>query len=407
VSSREGSIGLPFRIVRLRRPRSDWLHLELRTSGTTEHFGALLEPPLRGIYLLDKAPLSGLQPHGSQATLRHRCEGRNGIAAGLAPGLLELHLDDGSVVSICWRRKGAGVRWRNAAQLAVDDEAELSGLDRVCPDALEAARDAVRTEGLRSARRKQLERAIERQRRAFEQADPDALAELAERASALRHELTISDATLNVPAYDSVASADQVALKKTEKKVSEVIDRLFHQARRARRRRVQASAQIEKMKAEIEGLEQAVFAPPEARRGSSESALGPGIKRFSLASGREILVGGSAAANHRLTFAIARGSDFWFHARDVPGPHVILRCRRDEVVPDGERRLAAATALRLGGLRGGGAQDVRCAQRRYLDSVRGAVGSVLVRQEQVLRVDPESAELRAALDALAQTRGSS
>jgi hypothetical protein len=403
VTSAPGEVALPIRIVKLRRPRADWLHLECRSGDQKFHLGARLEAPLAGLYLLEKPPLSGARPHGSQGALKHRCEGRTAVALGLAPGLLELHLDDGNVLAICWRRKGFGVRWLTEARLSVDEGVGLGSLARVCPEQLEARRVEQHTERLRAARRKSLERAIERQERAFEKVDPEVLSALAQRAASQRHRLVVAGAAVSVPAYDPAEKPDNVALKKGEKTVSDVIDRLFHQARRARRRRVQASARIEQIRAQLAGLAEAPMATEatEAIRAEpNKPSLGPGIRGFSLVSGRALLVGSSALANHRLTFAIARGSDLWFHARDVAGPHVILRCAKGESVPVHERLLAAAAALRMGGLRDRGAQDVRCTPRRYLDPVRGAPGRVLVRRETVLRVDPETASLRAALDAL-------
>jgi len=39
----------------------------------------------------------------------------------------------------------------------------------------------------------------------------------------------------------------------------------------------------------------------------------------------EILVGKSARDNDVLTFKVARPNDFWFHAQNVTGSHVVLR----------------------------------------------------------------------------------
>ena len=53
---------------------------------------------------------------------------------------------------------------------------------------------------------------------------------------------------------------------------------------------------------------------------------------FRSKSGRQILVGKGASENDTLSTKIARGRDFWFHARDWAGAHVVLRlenCRRD------------------------------------------------------------------------------
>jgi len=48
-------------------------------------------------------------------------------------------------------------------------------------------------------------------------------------------------------------------------------------------------------------------------------------RRFVSSDGFEILVGKAARDNDYLTFRFANSSDFWFHAADYPGSHVIVR----------------------------------------------------------------------------------
>ena len=54
----------------------------------------------------------------------------------------------------------------------------------------------------------------------------------------------------------------------------------------------------------------------------------------------EILVGKNNSQNDRLTFKIASPNDFWFHTKEIPGSHVILRCGNSE--PSDESILYAA-----------------------------------------------------------------
>jgi predicted ribosome quality control (RQC) complex YloA/Tae2 family protein len=47
----------------------------------------------------------------------------------------------------------------------------------------------------------------------------------------------------------------------------------------------------------------------------------------------ELCAGSSAAANEYVTFQLAQPEDIWFHVRDFPGSHVILRrLRRDAIL---------------------------------------------------------------------------
>ena len=50
--------------------------------------------------------------------------------------------------------------------------------------------------------------------------------------------------------------------------------------------------------------------------------------------GYDIYVGKNNFQNDELTFKFANGGDWWFHAKKMPGSHVILRVRQGEEVPD-------------------------------------------------------------------------
>lgn len=58
-------------------------------------------------------------------------------------------------------------------------------------------------------------------------------------------------------------------------------------------------------------------------------------REFITESGFQIWVGKSAKDNDKLTFSHAHGSDYWFHAHDVPGSHVVLRLKK-QAEPDEE-----------------------------------------------------------------------
>jgi predicted ribosome quality control (RQC) complex YloA/Tae2 family protein len=62
---------------------------------------------------------------------------------------------------------------------------------------------------------------------------------------------------------------------------------------------------------------------PRARDGKGKPGISP--LRVRTADGMEILVGRSARQNDAVTFDLAAPQDLWFHARQIPGAHVILR----------------------------------------------------------------------------------
>ena len=64
-----------------------------------------------------------------------------------------------------------------------------------------------------------------------------------------------------------------------------------------------------------------------------------------LADGFDIYVGKNNIQNEELTFKLAEGNDWWFHAKGVPGSHVVLKTGGREV-PDRAFEEAAALAAK-------------------------------------------------------------
>jgi predicted ribosome quality control (RQC) complex YloA/Tae2 family protein len=122
---------------------------------------------------------------------------------------------------------------------------------------------------------------------------------------------------------------------------------------------------------------------------SRKSASASGIHTRLVANGAEILVGGSATGNEWITFHLAKPDDLWFHARGVPGAHVILRGRSGEPSPDQVEAAAAAAAGRSAA-RDAGKVDVDYTLRKYVRKIRGgAPGRVSYRHERTIAVAPQ------------------
>ena len=67
------------------------------------------------------------------------------------------------------------------------------------------------------------------------------------------------------------------------------------------------------------------------------------FKRFFASNGWEILVGRTNADNDELTFKIASKDDYWFHAWQAAGSHVVLRLPNRQAIPDKKILLEAAS----------------------------------------------------------------
>ncbi len=102
-------------------------------------------------------------------------------------------------------------------------------------------------------------------------------------------------------------------------------------------------------------------------------------------AGLHIWVGKSAKDNDQLTFQLAKGSDWWLHAHNHSGSHVVLRCPKD-VEPDAASIGAAAElALRYSKANDKHSGEVCLTQVKYLKRVKGTPGKVMLSKHKVLQ----------------------
>jgi len=69
------------------------------------------------------------------------------------------------------------------------------------------------------------------------------------------------------------------------------------------------------------------------------------IYKKEIINGYEILIGKNAQMNDILTFEIANDNDLWFHVSGVPGSHVIIR-KKDEEIPKDIIKKASELAVK-------------------------------------------------------------
>jgi predicted ribosome quality control (RQC) complex YloA/Tae2 family protein len=110
---------------------------------------------------------------------------------------------------------------------------------------------------------------------------------------------------------------------------------------------------------------------------------------YELPGGWIVWAGKTERDNDRLSIKVARGKDWWFHVRGMPGSHVLLLARDGEE-PSGETlKAAAAVAAWHSKGRTGGTVAVSACLARNVSKPRGAKpGTVTIRQEKVLKVRP-------------------
>ncbi len=108
--------------------------------------------------------------------------------------------------------------------------------------------------------------------------------------------------------------------------------------------------------------------------------------------GFQVLVGRSNRDNERVTFQLASPADLWFHARGLPGAHVVLRTGGRRPPEETLRRVASLAAYHSAG-RHAAAVDVDYTERRSVRRLPGPFpGRVTYRNERTLRVSPAPPE---------------
>jgi predicted ribosome quality control (RQC) complex YloA/Tae2 family protein len=181
---------------------------------------------------------------------------------------------------------------------------------------------------------------------------------------------------------------------------------LFRRARKIRRRAALAAQKLPGIAVRRRLLEEELALvdtmPPEALAerppGVAVSARSPkalaeaktpaGIREYRSPEGWRILVGKSGAGNDRLTGRVASPEDYWFHVRDFPGAHVVLKGAGANP-PEEAIRAAGAVAAWHSGARAERMVDVAYTRKKNVRKVKGGPpGAALLGESATVRVRP-------------------
>ena len=94
--------------------------------------------------------------------------------------------------------------------------------------------------------------------------------------------------------------------------------------------------------------------------------------------GYDIYVGKNNYQNEELTFKVATGNDWWFHAKGIPGSHVILKSNNKEDLPDRVYEEAAALAAFYSKAKDSEKVEVDYIQKKNIKKVAGAAPGFVI-----------------------------
>jgi predicted ribosome quality control (RQC) complex YloA/Tae2 family protein len=277
--------------------------------------------------------------------------------------------------------------------------------------AAEALLVATEQRSWEDARRAPLLAKVKRLARTIEKVRVEA--DRTERAQALRHEgelltqnlwqLKRGVPTVTVPEYLADGTVREVVIALDPKRTpAQEVEWRFHQYKRLLRGAEVAQARLCQLEAEalalretLSGLEAAPTAmPAPAERGKKGRAAQqtplPAYREYRGHAGQRIWVGRGSTHNDTLTFRVAKPFHVWFHARGVPGAHVVVPLEKNQSLAAEALLDAAHLALHHSDAKGEPRAEVSYTQVKFVR--RGqAPGAVTFTREKTinLRVEPE------------------
>lgn len=253
-------------------------------------------------------------------------------------------------------RAGTHVRSFNTARVslraAVDDDDAGAGADS---DPLAARRTAL-LDAIDAALTKEARKADALRKEAKAAADAEAMAHRANLIFSNLYRITGGETTVSVEDWDNNGEMVEITLSPKFRSAKDEADAGFKKARRLRRGSavveglLEASAAKADVLAELRGdvagaddddaLERlegraakkgatvvVAEAPPKRVDAKKKKTTWSG-RTFTSPAGVPILVGRSRKENDKLSVVIARDGDYWLHARNSPGAHVLLQLSR-------------------------------------------------------------------------------
>lgn len=114
--------------------------------------------------------------------------------------------------------------------------------------------------------------------------------------------------------------------------------------------------------------------------------------------GYDIYVGKNNYQNEALTFKLASGNDWWFHAKGIPGSHVILKVKGSEEIPDRAFEEAAGLAAYYSKGRDGDKVEVDYIQKKHIKKPAGTAPGFVIYHTNYSMVASPSCNLKELIE---------
>jgi predicted ribosome quality control (RQC) complex YloA/Tae2 family protein len=387
---RSVEVGRPYELPPLPQARIDRAAFETRLSDPSAWLAALRDflpalPRLIATSLVAQARSLALSP--SELAAWFEAQSNEADTAASNDGPLHVYRKNGELVQA------------HVVPLAQFDDLEHATVAQLLPILSEAAsgtnsgRGASEIERTREALLRTVRRRDEAIRSQLEQI-AQREANLGERNNLRAEGERIYAELYELPEAQRASAKDEAsALFARYKKANTALPRVAARRQILERER----AELETLSWEIERADAESLDEIEAdldRKGGKRPASTSARRKIvavDLPSGSRLYVGRSPRENAEVTFSIARPDDLWFHARNVPGAHVVLATNDRSVPSDDEIALAASIAAYHSRARASASVDVDYTRRKYVRKQKSAApGMVWYTDFKTVRVSPRA-----------------
>jgi predicted ribosome quality control (RQC) complex YloA/Tae2 family protein len=181
----------------------------------------------------------------------------------------------------------------------------------------------------------------------------------------------------NAENYYRKSKNEEIEVKTIEKNIETAFNKI-----------IEIESQIERVKAAENFKELKSFVKIQ-KKVSEETESPKSLFREYEFEGNLILVGKNSKNNDTLTLKHAQKEDYWLHARDCSGSHVVIKRKNKENLPNHVIEFAASLAAYYSKRKNEGVVPVIFTQKKFVRKTKGLPdGQVIVDKESTIMIEP-------------------